>query len=663
MRALRKLSGDEQELVRKTCFDLMENPTAPGFSIHQLDKCQYKGWWSLRVNDELRIIFAHHNQHYVLCYVGHHDDAYRWAEKRRFEAPLGCAARVVLLQEEIVKVIRRQEVDAPLNRYSADYLRRLGVPEEWIEALRHATEDDLIGLIDEFPAEVWERIERLLGGEVIPEPIRVDVDDPVKHPDWRRRFWTPQSLDELKRALDMPWERWLVYLHPQQRLAVERHYSGPARVTGAAGTGKTVVAVHRTRELANRYPKQPILLTTFSKSLAESLRHQLQLLMGRVPNHVHVQHLHQLATRLWTRHVHQPPHIVDDTAQQAYLQSVCDELHPPVSSAFLWLEWNLVIEPWNIQTLEHYLQTERHGRKAPLSAERRRQIWTVFERTWQWLDEQGGLTWSTLCYRVAEMVRDAPPYRCVVVDEAQDFGPAELTLVRALCDPQEDDLFLCGDAWQRIYRVVTPWSRLGISTQGRSTRLYVNYRTTRQIQQHAEKLLPEAVDSDDEEEASLLRPLAVLRGEPPAVRAFTCRTAEAEALAEWIWMHLKEGYQPKDIAVFARANSLLEQYVAELQKHSISCCLLRETVAPDSECIAVGTTHRAKGLEFKVVAVVGVDDFWFPCQAELQRLSDPQERQAFTAQERQLLYVACTRARERLWISYSGNPSPFLSAG
>ena len=658
-RALRRLSAEEQATVKQTCFDFVENPTAPGFSLHRLDRAQDRNWWSLRVNDELRIIFSHQDQYYILCYVGHHDDAYRWAEKRRVEKVDGNILRIVLVEEEIQKIIRKQEVDAPLSRYDADYLRRLGVPAEWVEALRHATEEDLIELIDEFPAEVWERIERLLRGEMVPEPVKVHVADPMAHPDTRRRFWTPPSYEELKRALDMPWENWLVYLHPQQRLAVERRYSGPAKVTGAAGTGKTVVALHRTREMAQRYPDQRILLTTFSKSLAERLSHQLRLLMGEIPNRVRVQHLHQFAVQWWSRHVG-ALQIADTDQQEQYLQQLYQQFKPSVSLTFLRLEWQTVIEPWNIRTLEAYLQAERVGRKVALSPERRRQIWIVFEHMWQWLDEHNVVTWSTLCYRVADKIRENPPFRCVVVDEAQDFGPAELTLVRALCAEQEDDLFLCGDAGQRIYRVMTPWSRLGLATQGRSTRLYVNYRTTAQIQNCAEKWLPEVIDADETEEASYLRPLAVLRGEKPVQRRCLNRTAEAEALADWIWMLIREGYQPSDVAIFARAARLIDEFVPELEKRGLPCFYLREggTCCPDR--IAVGTTHRAKGLEFKAVAVVGVEDFWFPCHAELQHLEDPQEREAFINQERQLLYVACTRARERLWISFSGQPSRFL---
>lgn len=659
-RALHRLSPNEQAAVKQTCFDFAQDPTAPGFSVHRLDKTTDRNWWSLRVNDEIRIIFSHQDSYYVLCYVGHHDDAYRWAERRRFERVEGNILRVVLLEEEIQKVIKRQEVDAPLSRYDAGYLRRLGVPEEWVEALRYASEEDLIELIDEFPAEVWERIEKLFRGEIVPEPVKVNVADPMQHPDTRRRFWTPGSYEELKRALDMPWEKWLVYLHPQQRLAVERKYNGPAKVTGAAGTGKTVVALHRTWEMMRRYPGQRIFLTTFSRSLAERLHYQLGLLVGDIPNSVRVQHLHQYAAQ-WARRNLGQWRIADTNEQEQGLAQLYAQTEVPVSLAFLRLEWHLVIEPWNLRTLEAYLQAERLGRKMALSQDRRKQIWSVFERMWQWLDDQNAFTWSTLCYRVAERVRENPPFRCVIVDEAQDFGPAELTLVRALCVEGEDDLFLCGDAGQRIYRVMTPWSRLGIATQGRSTRLYVNYRTTAQIQSHAEKLLPKVIDTEESEEASYLRPLAVLRGEKPVQHCFPCRQAEAEALSEWIWSLLREDYRPADIAIFARAKTVLDELVPELEKRGLTCFQLSEGVDSRADCIAVGTTHRAKGLEFKAVAVVGVDDFWFPCQPELQQLEDPQEREAFINQERQLLYVACTRARERLWISYAGKPSRFLT--
>ncbi|MGQ9486505.1 MAG: UvrD-helicase domain-containing protein [Armatimonadota bacterium] len=661
--SLKKLSPVEQKQVKVTVYDFFENPTAPGHSLHQVDKAPYPNWWSLRVNDDLRIILAYQADAYILCYVDHHEEAYRWARRRRFEQDVTGSLRVVLLEEEIQRIIRRVEVDAPLSRYEREYLVSIGIPSSWVDYVRHASEEELIDLIDEFPEEVWERVEELLKGKPVKPPERAAVENPLRHPDSRRRFWTPASLEELQRSLELPWEKWLVYLHPLQREAVEAHTSGPARVSGGAGTGKTVVAVHRAAELSRRYPKERILLTTFTRTLAQHLRHQLQLLTGKVPFNVTVANLHSLA-RSWCTKLYADTFSIakeQEVAQQ--LESLRQSLCPTFSSGFVRMEWERVIEPWNIRTLEQYLNTQRIGRKAPLRIEDRRKLWHVFEALWQWLDQNNLLTWSTLCYRLAGDVSQLPKYRCIVVDEAQDFGPAELMLIRTLCPENTDDLFLCADAEQRIYRTVSPWSTLGIHTRGRSTRLRVNYRTTRQIQHYAERILPEYAEQEDDllDETLSLRPLPLLRGEAPRIRPAISETSEAELLAEWLILRAQEGYRLGEMGVFARTRNYLKEHIVPvLEKYGLPVHWLDDHQLPDPDHINVGTAHRAKGLEFKVVAVVGVSDFWFPLRPALNEIDDPVERMEFQRMERQLLYVACTRAREKLWVSYFGAPSPFL---
>lgn len=662
-RALEKLPHDLQNQVKTTVFDFQQDPLAPGFSLHQVDRSQYQGWWSLRVNDDLRIILCHQGGSYILCHVDHHEDAYRWARQRRCDIDATGALRVILTQEEIVKVVRRVEVDAPLSRYSPEYLIRLGVPEEWVETLRNASEEGLIALIDEFPEEVWERIEDLLKGKPVPIPVPIAVEDPLRHPDNRRRFWTPENLQELERSLNLPWEQWLVYLHPLQRSAVEARYNGPARVSGGAGTGKTVVAVHRTAELARRYPSARILLTTFSRTLAVQLKKQLALLTSKIPNNVTVAHLHSLARRWGTQRYGSDFTIVDDKALRAYMNTLLEKTCLTFSSGFVWKEWQHVIDMWNVRTLDDYLSIPRIGRKAPLRPEGRRQLWNVFQEMWRWLESSNAVTWIGLCYRLLEESGSLPKYRCVVVDEAQDFGPAELKLIRAICGATEDDLFLCGDAEQRIYRTGSPWSALGIQTRGRSTRLRVNYRTTAQIQCFAESLLPEYATDEDElvDQDSYLRPLALLRGAEPYVRPCSTPEQEADALTEWFWLRVREGYRLGEMAVFARSRGYIEEHIApELENRGLPVHWLDDHELPDGDRVNIGTAHRAKGLEFKVVAVVGASDYWFPCRPALVELEDPMERQDFERQERQLLYVACTRAREKLWVSFCNTASPFL---
>lgn len=661
--SLKKLSPAEQKAVKVTVYDFFENPVSPGHSLHQVDKAPWPHWWSLRVNDDLRIILAHQADSYVLCYVDHHDEAYRWARRRRFEQDVTGTLRIVLIEEEIQHVIQTVEVDAPLSRYDREYLVRIGIPVSWVDYVRHASEEDLIELIDEFPEEVWERVEDLLKGNVVKIPERIVVENPLRHPDSRRRFWTPASLEELQRSLDMPWEKWLVYLHPLQREAVDAHYSGPARVSGGAGTGKTVVAIHRTAELSRRYPDERILLTTFSRTLAQHLRHHLQLLMGSVPPRVTVANLHSLA-RGWCSHLYGDRFTIAEDQQVAQqLEWLRLELCPSFSSGFVRMEWERVIEPWNIRSLEQYLHTQRIGRKAPLRAEDRHKLWQVFEALWRWLEGNCLLTWSMLCYRLVDDADLLPKYRCIVVDEAQDFGPAELLLIRALCPENADDLFLCADAEQRIYRTVSPWSTLGIHTRGRSTRLRVNYRTTRQIQYYAERILPEYAEQEDDlqDDTLSLRPLPLLRGDDPRIRPAISEAREAELLAEWLILRAQEGYQLGEMGVFARTRNYLKDYIVPvLEKCGLPVHWLDDRNLPDPNRVNVGTAHRAKGLEFKVVAVVGVCASLFPLQSALNEIDDFLERMEFERLERQLLYVACTRAREKLWVSYCGVPSPYL---
>src|SRR4029077_19230144 len=99
-------------------------------------------------------------------------------------------------------------------------------------------------------------------------------------PDAQRRFRVMANVEELTRALDFPWEKWTVFLHPEQRQWVERDYAGPARVSGSAGTGKTIVALHRAAHLARKFPDGRVLLTTFSDALANALHTKLKRLVG-----------------------------------------------------------------------------------------------------------------------------------------------------------------------------------------------------------------------------------------------------------------------------------------------------------------------------------------------------------------------------------------------
>lgn len=292
-RALDKLASKnktQSNLAKQAVTEFQLNPAQPGFSLERLTNCKDPNFWSFRVTDNLRIIAHRTGDTFTLCYVDRHDEAYQWAERRRFEVhPHTGAMQIVELREtvkEVTRVIEKQVKPPAFAAFDADYLHALGVPEEWLDAVRTVSEDNLPELIGHLPDEAVERLLDLAAGRPVPRPakaIPAPPDAAYLHPDAQRRFRVVDNQAELRQALDFPWERWIVFLYPAQRSLVEKTYSGPARVSGSAGTGKSVVALHRAAWLARKNSGARVLLTTFSKTLASRLSKNADILLGDSP--------------------------------------------------------------------------------------------------------------------------------------------------------------------------------------------------------------------------------------------------------------------------------------------------------------------------------------------------------------------------------------------
>ena len=288
--SLAKLPNDQQRAAKTTAFDLQTNLAHPGLSLHKLTGTKDPNFWSARVNLDLRIILHRAGENVVLCYVARHDDAYQWAERRRLEThPTTGAAQLVELREVVqeitIPVYVEAEAEAPptprfLAHIPDSQLLGYGVPEQWLDEVRVADEDSVLDLAEHLPAEAAEALLELAVGKT-PQPSlpAPSGTDPFAHPDALRRFRVLHNVEELQKALEYPWEKWTIFLHPAQLGLVERDYNGPARVSGSAGTGKTVVALHRASFLAKSNPNARILLTTFSDALANLLRTKLQTLI------------------------------------------------------------------------------------------------------------------------------------------------------------------------------------------------------------------------------------------------------------------------------------------------------------------------------------------------------------------------------------------------
>jgi hypothetical protein len=258
------------------------------------------------------------------------------------------------------------------------------VPQEWLADVRNANEDTLLDLADHLPAEAAEALLNLATGVTpqIEKPVAAGAD-PFQHPDAQRRFRVMNNIEELERALDFPWDKWTVFLHPAQRQLVERSFSGPARVSGSAGTGKTIVALHRAVFLVRANPDARVLLTTFSDTLANALRSKLRSLISNEPRlaeRLEVHSMDAIGRRLYELNCGHPQIASRETIGELLAESAAQVEGNKFSSHFLRTEWEQVVDAWQLETWEGYRDVARLGRKTRLTEKRRQVLWSIFER-------------------------------------------------------------------------------------------------------------------------------------------------------------------------------------------------------------------------------------------------------------------------------------------
>jgi mRNA-degrading endonuclease RelE of RelBE toxin-antitoxin system len=674
--SLARLRADEQKAVKTTAFDLQTNPAHPSLKFHRLDRARDKDFWSIRAGRDIRLIVHKSASTLVLCYAAHHDKAYAWAERRKLTThPTTGAAQLVEIRETVQEIVvpTYVEVEAPAPMQpplfadlEEDELLGYGVPQEWVDDVRRANEEDLLALADHLPEEAAEALIELATGGTPQLFAAVLQVDPFEHPDAQRRFRVVQDVEELERALEFPWERWMVFLHPAQREIVERNYGGPARVSGSAGTGKTIVAIHRAVFVARSNPAARVLLTTYSDTLAASLAHRLELLIGnepRVRERVEVHSISAVGRRLYQAHAG-PPQIASRAQIEAFLSEASEAAGPHrFRPNFLLTEWEQVVDAWQLRTWEDYRDVRRLGRKTGLPEEQRAILWAIFERVAERLDRDGLLTEYGMFTRLSELLRAQAgrPYDFVAVDEAQDMGVAHLRFFATLAEDRPNALFFAGDLGQRIFQQPFSWRALGVDIRGRSRTLRVNYRTSHQIRQAADRLLdPEQTDADGVIE-SRAGTISVFNGVPPTVRVFDVEQAEIEAVSEWIQQRVADGVVPGELGVFVRSEDEIERATRAVEAAGLSPVVLDERIRPGRAAVSVSTMHLAKGLEFRAVVVMACDDEVIPSQARIDTIGDSADLEDVYTTERHLLYVACTRARDHLLITGVVPGSEFLS--
>jgi len=680
--SLARLSGDEQKAVKTTAFDLQLNPSHPSLQFHKLAKAKDPNFWSIRVSRDVRLIVHKTGTSLLLCYVDHHDEAYQWAERRKVEThPKTGAAQLVEIRERVqeITIPKYVEVEKPseakrllFGHLSDDELLSYGVPSSWLSDVRTANEDSLLELAGHLPSEAAEALLNLAVG-VIPQVARPErphlfsapEPDPFQHPDALRRFRTVSNQEELERAFEYPWEKWTIFLHPAQRQLVERDYSGPARISGSAGTGKTIVALHRAVHLARANPETRLLLTTFSETLANALRSKLRLLISNEPRlgeRIEVHAMNSIGRRLHEVNLGKLQiasgetirRIIDDASNAA--QGNRFSLH------FLMTEWEQVVDGWQLDTWEAYRDVSRLGRKTRLKEPQRALLWSIFEDVRSRLRSKEVITYSGMFNRLASHFEGSVrlPFDFVVVDEAQDVSIAQLRFLAALGANRPNKLFFAGDLGQRIFQQPFSWKALGVDVRGRSTTLRINYRTSHQIRIQADRLLgPEVSDVDGNVEDRRAT-VSLFNGPLPIIKILNNVAEETRMVSEWLKARISEGVQPHEIAVFVRSSVQLDRAKAAAKHAELCFKVLDENVETAVGKISIGTMHLAKGLEFRAVAVMACDDEVIPLQERIETVVDDADLEDVYNTERQLLYVACTRPRDYLLVTSVAPASEFL---
>ena len=466
--------------------------------------------------------------------------------------------------------------------------------------------------------------------------------------------------EELQRVLAHPFAAWRTFLHPSQREIAQASYAGPAQVTGGPGTGKTVTVLHRAAFLAER--ASHVLVTTFNGNLADALAAQLDLFIPdpRLRQKIEVLNVDRLAYGL-VKQARGAPVIADERVLRTRWARAAAEAGLDFTPSFLKNEWEQVILAQDLHTETAYLTCLRTGRGRALTRAQRRRVWQAARQVTGELAAARQSTHLQLANEATYLLRHtgSPRYRHILVDEGQDLHPSQWRLLRSAVASVPDDLFIAADPHQRIYDNRLSLASMRIDVRGRSRRLSVNYRTTQEILDWAVPLLgADPVTGLDGEVDSLLGYRSPMHGSRPRYRMAATRSEEFGYLAERVRAWLAAGIEPQAIGLAARSASLVREAREMLKADGIMTTPL--SGRRSAQGVRAGTMHAMKGLEFQAVAVIGVEHGLVPEPAAVTpQCEDPVAYTQDLQRERCVLFVACTRARDHLYISGTGEPSPF----
>ena len=676
----RQVQGKVTEFVNK----FRNDPMSPGIHYEKLNSGIDKKIFSVRIDDTYRGIVVRQQETgvYLLLWVDHHDEAYQWAAHKRCEVNPQTGAIQVFDVQTVVEQVSTPEKVALFALAKDDELLKLGVPEAQLDFVRSFIhKEDFYKAESAMPQDAYEHLSWLAEGFPVAEVLELvaeeqntsasdeDLAAALDVPATLKSFVVVDGEDELRRIMAEPLEKWRVFLHPTQRKIVRKAYSGAARVLGGAGTGKTVVAMHRAKQLASKCEgQQRILMTTFTANLAADIRENLRKICTLEElRRIEVIHLDAWVNQFLRESSFSAQIGYDDAIDPIWEKAILlanNDL--PFEVPFYKEEWNRIVIAQEALTLDKYVKATRNGRGTRLDRKKRIQVWKVFENYQNLMKEYQIRDINTAMYESTKLLQatgSKPRYTSIIIDEGQDFSDNAYRLIRALAGEEHpNDIFIVGDSHQRIYRNHPTLSKCGINVRGRSNILKINYRTTEEIRKHAFALL-NGISFDDLDDGADIggKCQSLTHGEKPIIENFGNANDEFDFMLGEVKKLKNSGIALMDICVVARTKKLVDDYIALFTRAGICSYAIKRNKADDRsyDGLRVATMHRVKGLEFKYVFIAAVNNRIIPLPSAINKTDPVSEAESITS-EKCLLYVAMTRAQKGVYITSYGKKSDFL---
>lgn len=668
------LPNDIQAQANTLLLKLKENPKSPGLNIEKLNFGD-SSIRSARVNRDIRVILSiiEDGRSYFFHHIDHHDDAYDWVERKKIN--IDKITGEIEIVDVLNKTVSEETNDKKLfNALSDSKLSQLGISNEYFNLIRNIENmDDLEDKKNFIPESVYEILFFYASGvdfyELVASYATSD-ESPTENINNEQKYFViddDESLEEFKLMLQSPIDKWRVFLHPSQEKIVKANYTGPAKVTGEAGTGKTVVAVHRAKRLAESIDNDSrILVTTFTTNLAEDIKGYLKdICNDKEYNKIDVINIDKVVSQFIKENSCREKIIYGEELISIWkdiINNVDKANELPVE--FYMDEWERVIVEQNIHSLEQYKAANRTGRGYALNRKTKEIVWSVMVEFKKALNDADMMDINLAVAKAIDIALNLEvlPYKYIIIDEIQDFTTSMLTFIRKLAgDEHENDIFMVGDERQSIYGRKLVLKNTGINVVGRSSILRVNYRTTEEIRRWADKILNNNLLTTIDGERFKTEPaFSLIHGKKPNVTIYNSKEEEVLGIIDQIKDWLNRGYESNSICITAKMNKQIDQMKQVLNDHGIRTVLLKNS-AEDMflDGIRLGTMHRIKGKEFDCVAIIGLEDGVIPSRI-IDSIEDEVKARELEQIERSLLYVAATRAKLELNITCSRIPSRFL---